>query len=56
MFFTELTIQNAYFCIQHEMLVTLDFHYISLQFLIDLWFIQQHLKNLSLLYIKWCSG
>ena len=28
------TIQNAYFCIQHDMLVTFYSHYISLQFLI----------------------
>lgn len=32
-FFTELAIQNACFCIQHEMLVTLESLYISLQFL-----------------------
>jgi hypothetical protein len=56
MFFTELAIQNAYFCIHHDMLVTLDYHYISLQFLIYLWFIQQHFKQLSLFYIKWYSG
>jgi len=44
MFFTELTIQNSYFFIQHEMLITLDYHYISLQVLIYLFFIQQHFK------------
>jgi len=33
-FFIELAIQSAYFCIQHEMFVTLDSYYISLQFLI----------------------
>jgi hypothetical protein len=44
MFFTELTIQNIYFCIQHEVLVTLDCHYSSVQFLIYLLFIQQHFK------------
>jgi len=54
--FSELTVQNAYFCIQRDMLVTLDSHYISLQCLIYLWFIQQHFKCLSLVYIEWCSG
>jgi len=47
MFFTELAIQNVYLCIQHDMLVTLDSHYISLQCLIYLWFIQQHFNTLN---------
>jgi len=36
--------QNAYFCVQHDMLVTLGSYYISLQFKINYGFIQQNLK------------
>jgi hypothetical protein len=56
MSFTEQTIQNAYFCIQHDMSVKVDSCYSTLQFLLYLYFIQQEYKYPSLLYVKWCSG
>ena len=56
MFFTALAIQNAYFCIQLHMFVTLDSNYISLQCLIYLWFNQQHFRYLSIFYTEWCSS
>ena len=42
--FTELAMQNAYFCVQHDMLVTFGSCYISLHFKINYGFIQQNLK------------
>jgi hypothetical protein len=56
MSFTEQTIQNACFYIQHDMLVTVDSNYNTLKFLFYLLYIQQNYKYLSLLYVKWCSG